>query len=62
MSRSYIVFSLLFVLAMLLTACGDEDKQESLKANAGEDFGVKVGEAPTFDAVNPPGTSRIFAG
>lgn len=60
MSRTYAVFSLLVVLALLLTACGDEDKPESLKANAGEDFGVKVGEAPTFDACKSTGDIQNF--
>lgn len=39
-----------FFLLVFLVACGDAEESITLKANAGEDFAVTVGEAPEFDA------------
>lgn len=46
--------SLLLVILMVgLAACGEE--KEALKANAGTDFSVKVGEAPQFNGCDSTG-------
>ena len=39
-------FFLIVVLGLLLIGCGENNP---LAANAGEDFAIQVGEAPTFD-------------
>lgn len=45
MRRVFVFVSLLIALG--LVACGGEE--ESLTANAGEDFEIQVGDSPTFD-------------
>lgn len=45
-------FILIVVLGLLLIGCGEDNP---LKANAGEDFAIKVGESPTFDGCGSSG-------
>lgn len=60
---------LLMVLSLALVACGDDEDEGAddnddaapLTADAGDDFAVIVGEAPTFDACRSTGDIENYA-
>ncbi len=48
-------------VAVLLAAAGCGDDDEDLSANAGDDFSVEVGVAPTFDGCDSNGNIVNYA-
>lgn len=50
------------ILVLGLAACGgeDEENETALKANAGADFVLRVGESPTFDGCASTGSIQNY--